>query len=218
MADARNELALYVAGGNLRNHEQAATDIALQQDRLAALRGRLGRWREDVGQTIVTPEANPADFRAALEAADERAYQRSLTEQGRDIPRIEPQNPTAAKILNRVYQAHDTVVGLPTPSGLGTIILIIVVLFLILIPATGRGETRALLLWDVLLGRKQLPDTTPQNVPAGSSPQNLITQAALTAAITTQAAAGAAINETERQIEQQAANIASQIVLGLGGL
>jgi len=211
MAEARQELALYVAGGNLRNHEQAAQDIQIQQDRLAALRGRLGRWREDVGQTIVTPEASPADFRAALASADERAYQRSLTEQGRDIPRLEPQNPTAAKVLNRVYQAHDTVVGLPTPAGLGTLILIIVVLFLILIPATGRGETRTLLLWDVLLGKKQMPGTT-QTAPAGSNPADLITQQAVSAVITAGNEISGVVNASDI-----AAQVAAQTILGLGG-
>lgn len=213
MADARNELALYVAGGNLRNQDQAAQDIAIQKERLALLRGRLGQWRENLGSTIVTPESTPADFRASLEAADQRAYERSLAEQGRDVPRLEVQNPTAQKMLNRVYQAHDTVVSLPTPGGLGTLILIIVVLFLILIPATGRGETRALLLWDVLLGRKQMPGSTP--APAtGQSAQDVITQAAVSAAFTTEAAATTAITLTEQQIQ----NTALQVILGLEGL
>lgn len=216
MADSRQELALYVAGGSLRNQDQAAQDIQLQQDRIAALRGRLGRWREDIAGTVVTPEAAPADFRAALEDADERAYQRSLTEQGRDIPRLTPRNPLAAKALNRVYQAHDTVTSLPTPAGIGVLILFIVVLFLILIPATARGETRMLLLWDVLLGRKTMPGSTP--APAGTDSSDLFTPQTVQAALNTAAneIGNAAVDV--QQIEQVALQTALEVALGLGGL
>lgn len=175
MADARTELALYVAGGNMRESNTPETHIAIQKERLALLGSRLGRWRETMGQTIVTPESAPADFQAALDAADERAYQRSLSEQGRDIPRLDPQNPTAAKVTNAIYKAHDTVAALPHPGGLALLILLIAGLWLVLIPATGKGETRLLLLWDVLLGRKQMPGTAP--APATTDQQDIQTSA-----------------------------------------
>lgn len=213
MADARTELALYVAGGNMREVDTPEAHMAIQKERLALLGSRLGKWRETMGQTIVTPEAAPADFQAALDAADERAYQRSLTEQGRDVPRLDPKNPTAAKVLNRVYQAHDTVAALPHPGGLAAIILLIALLWLVLIPATGKGETRLLLLWDVLLGRKQMPNTSP--APATDSQQDI--QASANAAATGVAAGLSAA--TGGTINTDAADIiaATQgIIAGLG--
>lgn len=213
MADARNELALYVAGGNMRAATDPDVQIAIQKERVAVLGNRLAQWRENMGRVTVTPEAAPADFQAAIDAADERAYQRSLTEQGRDIPRLDPKNPTAAKVANYVYRAHDTVAGLPHPGGLGAILLIIAFLWLVLIPATGKGETRLLLLWDVLLGRKQMPGSSP--APAGIANQDIQT-AGNAAAAGIAAGLSAATGGTVNSDAQTAVDLAQGIITGLG--
>lgn len=161
MSDTSMALARYVAAGNLRDIDSPQTTIVLEEKRKQQLQKRLAGVRETI---IDVPPAssNPRDFRAAIQYREDRAYERELDERqnGRDIPRLEFQNPALNKAAKQVYKAHDFVTGLPSPGGLGAIILAIVILFLVLIPATGRGETRALLLWEVFLGRKAIYDAS----------------------------------------------------------
>ena len=160
MSDSSMAIQRYVAAGNLRQIDSPETDLIIDEQRRTQLQRRLAGLREQwVG--LPSPQTtNPSDFRAAVQVREEKAYQRERDERfnGKDIPRPTFQNTTINNAAQQVYKAHDFVTGLPSPGGLGAILLAIIILFLVLIPATGKGETRLLLLWDVLLGRKAISD------------------------------------------------------------
>ena len=146
-ASAREAIAEFVARGNVR---EAQASVALDQDRVSELQARLADL-QDAATPIPDAEANPADFAAAV--AEREAAAKEIQVHGRNVPRWNADHP----IMQRVYGAHDAVAGLPAPGGLGAILAIIAVLFFVLIGATAQGETRTLLLWDVLLGKKRVP-------------------------------------------------------------
>lgn len=158
MADAdRAIIEEYVLSGNLRESDTKA--LALSPPRQAELRARLGNLREGgkVAGVLPAPDSDPGDFRAAVQEREEAAA--LIQQKGKETPRINAdKQPQKA-----IYFANDFVAGLPSPGGLGGLLLFILLFFFILIPATSAGETRTLLLWDVLLGRKQItdPGSTP---------------------------------------------------------
>ena len=173
MSDTSMALQRYVAAGNLRDIDSPQTTIVIEEKRRQQLQKRLAGVRDRFAGVPDASTTNPRDFRAALQYREDRDYQRDLDERqnGKDIPRLEFQNPALNNAAKQVYKAHDFVTSLPHPGGLGAIILVIVVLFLILIPATGRGETRGLLLWEVFLGRKAIYDPS-QAAPATGNAGN----------------------------------------------
>lgn len=159
MADEdRNLLEEYILSGNLRSSDKALT---VDPSRQAELRARIANLREGGASTaLATPLAtdDPGDFRAAVEER-ERAAELIQT-RGKDTPRVNADK----QPMKAIYLVNDSVAKLPAPGGLGALLLTIVIFFFILIPATSKGETRALLLWEVLLGRKQILD--PARIPA----------------------------------------------------
>lgn len=153
--DDRALIAEYVLSGNLRESDTKA--LTIRPERMAELRARLGNFREGGATVIPEPTANPSDFRAAIEAREGEIREEDKT--GKPTPRWRAdQQPMKA-----IYIVNDSVSKLPTPAGLGGLLLGILALFFILIPATSDGETRALLLWEVLLGKKQIND--PSGLP-----------------------------------------------------
>jgi len=148
--DDRALIAEYVLSGNLRESDTKA--LAIRPERMAELRARLGNFREGGATIIPEPSAEPGDFRAAVTAREDEIDEEDKT--GKPTPRWKAdQQPMKA-----IYIVNDGVSKLPTPAGLGGLLLGILALFFILIPATSAGETRALLLWEVLLGKKQIND------------------------------------------------------------
>ncbi len=144
--DNRETLAMFVAGGNLRNVEPTpAMDPQVKRDILQ----RLQMLRE--GGPITPDDAAPSDFREALSTREALAHAKARERW--DVPRWHADN----ALMKQVYRAHDTMASMPTPAGIGVILLIILVFFLVLIPVSTGGPTRMLLLWDVLLGSKKLP-------------------------------------------------------------
>lgn len=148
--DARQTLRSFVEGGNLHD----ADFQPIPPERAVALRGRLDAVRADT--RMPSPTAAPSDFQAALRDREAAAEEAKAVSRGADIPRPHADKPG----FKQFYKAHDFVATLPAPGGLGIILLTIGVFFLIIIPATSKGETRALLLWDVLLGRKKVQEGT----------------------------------------------------------
>lgn len=158
MADEdRNVIESYVLDGNLRDASKA---LVVDPGRQAELRARMANLREG-GQVAALPapeaDSNPGDFRAAIEER-ERAAELIQT-RGKDTPRVNADK----QPMKAIYLVNDSVAALPAPGGLGALLLVILLFFFILIPATSAGETRALLLWEVLLGRKQILD--PASIP-----------------------------------------------------
>lgn len=149
---AREQIAQFVEQGNVR-HADAAVDLA--SARVSELAARLDDLQA-ANTPIPDAEAAPADFAAAVQAREKAAKEIKVA--GRDVPRWNAQNP----IMQRVYGAHDAITDLPAPGGLGALLIIIAILFFVLISATAQGETRTLLLWEVLLGKKRLPDRQEQ--------------------------------------------------------
>lgn len=147
--DNREMLAMFVAGGNMRNAEPSP---AMDADRKQELQRRLVALRE--GGKIVDADAAPLDFREAINARE--ALASAKAQERLDVPRWNANHP----VMKGIYQAHDAIAGIPAPGGIGVILLIVFVFFLVLIPVTSGGPTRTLLLWDVLLGKKTLPPLT----------------------------------------------------------
>ena len=160
----RETLAMFVAGGNMRNAEPTP---AMDADKKTELQQRLAALRE--GGKVVPADSAPSDFRDAIiqreTAANAKAQERL------DVPRWNADNP----VMKQVYRAHDAVANIPAPGGIGVILLIIFIFFLVLVPITTGGPTRTLLLWDVLLGKQGLPPkiftegTIPKDIGGGPS-------------------------------------------------
>lgn len=156
MADEdRALIAEYVLSGNMREADTKA--LTLAPSRQAELRARLGNFREGGATVIPEPNAEPGDFRAAIAAREDEIAEEDKT--GKPTPRWNQDK----QPMKAIYIVNDGVSKLPTPAGLGMLLLGILALFFILIPATSDGETRALLLWEVLLGKKQIND--PSGLP-----------------------------------------------------
>lgn len=153
---ARDTLAAFVAGGNMRD----ADAPSMTPERAKELQERVTALR--AGTAPLAASDAPGDFRAAIQKREQEAATKAAASRGADIPRKWESNP----IINHVYRAHDAIASLPAPGGLAAVIVAIIVLFFLVVPATSAGETRALLLWEVLLGKKQVPtDTTSANAP-----------------------------------------------------
>ena len=146
--EARDTIASYVATGSLRPSDNAA--VALLPERQIELTQRLETVR--AGGSPPSAEDDPTEFALAIREREEQARLERESNRGADVPRWNQDN----SIMRGIYTAHDTIVSLPAPGGLGLLILVIVLFFLILIPATSSGETRSLLLWEVLLGKKEI--------------------------------------------------------------
>lgn len=157
--NARDAIAEFVVQGNLRDVQ--ASD-KLPDARRSELQARLANLREATAEIPDASTADVSDFRAAVAEREEQAKQISIA--GKDVPRWNTNNP----VMKQVYRAHDAVAGLPVPGGIGVMVLVIALFFFILIPATTTGETRALLLWEVLLGKKQVTDSSTLPVVTGS--------------------------------------------------
>jgi len=156
--DDRNVLEEYVLSGNLRD---ASKPLTVDPGRQAELRARMANLREAGNSTaLTTPDASadPGDFRAAVQ--EREAAAELIQTRGKDTPRVNADT----QPMKAIYLVNDSVAALPVPGGLGALLLVILVFFFILIPATSKGETRALLLWEVLLGRRQILD--PASIPA----------------------------------------------------
>jgi hypothetical protein len=156
--DDRNLIEEYVVSGNMRDDSKALT---IDPSRQAELRARLQNLREGAqagGLPALPADSNPSDFRAAVEERERQAE--IIQTRGKDTPRVNADK----QPMKAIYFVNDAVAALPSPGGLGGLLLAILVFFFILIPATSAGETRALLLWEVLLGQKQIND--PASVPA----------------------------------------------------
>lgn len=146
---ARDTLAAFVAGGNMRE----ADAPTMSPDRAKELGERVKAVQS--GTARLDPQMAPSDFRAAVQQREQEAATKAAASRGADIPRRFENHP----IGKRIYQAHDAIASLPAPGGLAALLVAVVVLFFLLIPATSSGETRALLLWEVILGQKQIPNT-----------------------------------------------------------
>lgn len=154
----RNLLEEYVLSGNLRSTDKALT---VDPGRQAELRARMANLREagtSTGLALPSATDDPSDFRAAV--AEREAAAELIQTRGKDTPRVNADK----QPMKGIYLVNDSVAKLPVPGGLGAMLLVILLFFFILIPATSAGETRALLLWEVLLGRKQILD--PASMPA----------------------------------------------------
>jgi hypothetical protein len=164
-SSARETLALFVAGGNLLSTEPSP--------RVPPARGKLIRERQRaiLAGGKVNPEAGPSELREALEEQIQAADDRERKSRGVDLPR----NAKWANhpIMKHIYRAHDAVAMLPVPGGLALIIVAIFIFWLFLIPVSSKGETRANLLWDVVLGQKSLPPATV----AGAGNATVVTDA-----------------------------------------
>lgn len=76
--------------------------------------------------------------------------------------REEPQNPGLPQVVadrsrNFVAAINAHAVKIPSPGGIGALLVILLTLVLVLIPVGGMGETRLNLLYDVLRGARGLP-------------------------------------------------------------
>ena len=146
--DNRQALVRFIGGGSERKSDLVIDASAfIDAGRRKQLQERLRDLQAE--HNIVDADSDPSEFRHAIA---EREAAVAAKPSGHDVPRWQADTP----IMKSIYGAHDAITTLPHPGGLGMLILAIVLLFLILIPATGNGETRTLLLWDVLLGRKQI--------------------------------------------------------------
>lgn len=155
-------LALFVAGGNLRDAEPSPK---IPADRVKLIKQR----QEAILQGKGTPAAGdtPSDFRSAVAEKEQEADERERKSRGADIP---GRNRFANHpVLKHIYRAHDAISSLPAPGGLAAMIVAIFILWLFLIPVTSKGETRANLLWDVLMGTKTLPGATITQAVGGIS-------------------------------------------------
>lgn len=161
--DARSQLTRFIATGS-QAKSGAITNMssAIDPAHKRTLRDKIKKLQDE--HDIVHPDSQPGDFRNALQTREKKV----ASKHGKDIPRPYSQN----HYVQHVYKAHDAIVALPHPGGLGMLILLIVLFFLILIPATSSGETRTLLLWDVLLGRKHVhqSDTSRASPPREPTP------------------------------------------------
>jgi hypothetical protein len=150
MADNWATIREYVAGAQVTVAPADAVQPAPRA--IKAIRQRQANLAAAAAGPAPSAAANPADFAAAVQARE--ASVREKDAQGQDIPR----KYESIDWLKPVYKAHDALVSLPRPGGIGVLVAVLAVFFIILIPATSAGETRALLLWDVLLGKKRVYD------------------------------------------------------------
>lgn len=144
--DPRDVLLNFVETGNVRDTEFEP----IPQERALALRERLETIRAD---GVIDATGNPGDFAAALRDREAENEQAKNISRGKDVPRLMEEKPG----FKQFYRAHDVISTLPAPGGLGLILLAILLFWMLILPATTNGETRTLLLWDVLLGKKKLP-------------------------------------------------------------
>jgi len=172
--DARTELLEYVTGSPddtlLARRSPGDTTQPLSDERAKELREQLQRLSEAGGEPLSGTD-DPTEFQEALAEREERAKDISL--HGKDVPRWREDS----RVMKPVYRAHDVVVSLPQPGGIGVLILALVILFLVLIPATTQGETRTLLLWEVLLGKKQVDDPNAPQIPVANADGSIISNA-----------------------------------------
>lgn len=161
--DARETLAMFVAGGNMRDAEPSPT---MDAETVKTLQMRLDSLRN--GATLPEATAAPSDFRAGIAAREAQVAAAEAASRGADVPRWHADHP----VMKQVYRAHDAISSLPAPGGLGGIIFVIFLFFLILIPITSKGETRTLLLWEVLLGQKEVEPIDVPVVDAGTGKAN----------------------------------------------
>lgn len=153
MADEhRQALADFVAGNVQRPpfvQQSDAEKIQISDDKLKALQDRLHKLQQVPGETPAATD-DPGQFATAVRDREAEAQKRD--DEGEPIPRWNEDKP----VIKQAYAAHDALVQLPHPGGIGVLVLVLALFFVILIPATTAGETRGLLLWEVLLGKKQL--------------------------------------------------------------
>jgi hypothetical protein len=205
--DDQETLAMFVAGGTMRDADPTQK---MPPEKLAAIKARLEALRE--GEDLPAPTAAPSDFRAAIEDKEQKVAAQEAAARGKDVPRWKEDAP----VMKPVYHAVDTVTGLPAPGGLGVIILIIAIFFLILIPASTAGETRMLLLWEVLLGRKEIQQTQPNYVDAGTGAVNPIGAALSTVGTGIAAGVGIATNTSTSTVQTVAQGIAAGAGMAFG--
>lgn len=145
---ARDTLAAFVAAGNLRDADPSPE---MDPEKAKELRQRIEALRTHGGKPPDAGDA-PGDFRADIEAREAKAAADLAAKRGLDVPRWKATN----AVMKHIYAAHDRISSMPAPGGIAAILFIIFIFFLVLIPVTSNGTTRALLLWDVLLGQKEL--------------------------------------------------------------
>jgi hypothetical protein len=224
-------LADYVASGNTRVVDSALSHLSGKN------RGEIEKKFAEIRQnrtSLVTafresgtppPQASsePGDFRAALTENNQVAYERDLKRRGIEVRQPDTNNkllktvPALARLLESFYKGQTAVKSLPSPGGLGLILLVILAFFLILVPATSAGETRALLLWDVLLGKKVI---TKDTAPAGSSSSNPNYEGAVIAGAlggTGEGVVQALTGESPQQAIQDIESILNALGQGLAG-
>lgn len=148
--ESRAAIQAYIAG-DTPSVAPPGEGVTLPRE-VAALRRSVRDLASADDAPMPAPDANPDQFQAAIKQRE--ASVRKKDKEGRDIPRKGESSPW----LRPVYKVHDALIKLPTPGGAGLLVLAILVLFLILIPATSAGETRALLFWEVILGKKRVYD------------------------------------------------------------
>ncbi len=122
------------------------------------------------GPALPEPNAEPPDFQAAL-TARRQAMEDAQLAQGTNAPSPRPRRWAGNPVVGGVYAVHDRIAGLPKPTGLGALVVLLIILVMIIIPIAGH-DTRMSLLWKTLIGQKRLTGeagTTqqPPAVPSG---------------------------------------------------
>jgi hypothetical protein len=163
---ARETLAMFVAGGNMRDAEPSPT---MDKDKLQDVQQRLADL--NAGKKPIPANGAPSDFRAGVAAREAAAAAAEAKKRGADVPRWNENHP----VMKPIYKVHDAIASMPAPGGIAAILLAIFVLFVVLIPTTTSGETRALMLWEVLMGKKEVP---PLPIKTSGAPGSLLEQAA----------------------------------------
>lgn len=115
--------------------------------------------------------------RERLQTLDDQQVPLKTTLQAQQTPLAKLAGNVTQPLVNGSKQALNNVSNASTSGGIGTLIVIIVVLLFILVQVDQQGNTRFKMLWYMLNGRAQLDQRVTPQTPS-ASPLNNATQPA----------------------------------------
>lgn len=115
-------------------------------------------WRDELRAFTAAPDAPATD--AGTDEADEGTEGEGEHEHGASVgDRLGGLKRRAARVGGALIpkQAVQRVAALPTPGGLGLIVLALVFFVFVIVPVNANGETRFALIWRALTGGATVP-------------------------------------------------------------
>lgn len=116
-------------------------------------RDNLARLRQ--GGKLPKGTKEPTEFHEALAARRVAQENARMAEDGQSPATNRPRWKAGNPVMDTIYGAHDRVAAMPTPGGIGALVVVLLALLIVIMPISGH-DTRMALLFKTLIGQRRL--------------------------------------------------------------